>query len=649
MVEVHLPRRRRRRIRATIALTLSVAMATATAVYIAVTRPDHEAQIEALVQDAIPLLERTSIPDSWAVEDRKAEERRLSEAMAGMGDLRPKVTLSEVDVADDNKTATATLDIAWKVHKGKASWEYEGSLRLNRESGGWKGQWSLQVLAPDLNDGEGLRAVRLEAPRGEIVGDENEPIVTERQVYRVGIDRSAVSKGVAVRSAKQLADAVDVEAGPYVAAVRNAGDEAFVEAITYRLGDPDLRQVRHEIPKIKGAKATPDRLPLAPTSTFAREVLGQVGPATAEAIEDSDGAIRDGDMIGLGGLQEKHDTSLRGRSGFEVQAVNLDDQTHRPLHRLDPVGGKDLKVALGVEYQKAAEDVLTEAPKASALVAIRPSDGAVLALANGPGSKGQATASLGQYAPGSTFKAVTALALLREGTAPDSEMRCSNTISVDGRSFKNYDDFPSNRTGTMTLKDAIATSCNTALIGDRDSLSSGSLRSAADSLGITQEPGLGVPAAMGDVPKPPAGTQMAAAMIGQGEVITTPLAMATAMASIAEGDRVTPRLVKSAKKGADAPGEAVTKAEARQVRDMMRAVVTDGSATFLADNPGEPVIAKTGTAEYGDDVPPRTHAWMIAAQGNLAVAVFVEDGSGGAGAAGPLIDDFLETIHTGQE
>ena len=87
--------------------------------------------------------------------------------------------------------------------------------------------------------------------------------------------------------------------------------------------------------------------------------------------------------------------------------------------------------------------------------------------------------------------------------------------------------------------------------------------------------------------------------------------------------------------------------ESEQLRSLMRAVVTDGSATFLADLPGEPVLAKTGTAEYGTDSPPRTHAWMIGIQGDLAVAVFVEDGARGASTAGPLLKDFLRRIEEG--
>ena len=74
---------------------------------------------------------------------------------------------------------------------------------------------------------------------------------------------------------------------------------------------------------------------------------------------------------------------------------------------------------------------------------------------------------------------------------------------------------------------------------------------------------------------------------------------------------------------------------------MLRGVVTSGSGSLLADVPGPPVIAKTGTAEFEKNGEIRTHAWMIAAQGDLAVAVFVDEGESGSGTAGPILESFL--------
>ena len=53
------------------------------------------------------------------------------------------------------------------------------------------------------------------------------------------------------------------------------------------------------------------------------------------------------------------------------------------------------------------------------------------------------------------------------------------------------------------------------------------------------------------------------------------------------------------------------------------------------------MIAKTGTAEFDKDGKTLTHAWMVAAQGDLAVAVFVDEGASGSGTAGPILEQFL--------
>ena len=76
----------------------------------------------------------------------------------------------------------------------------------------------------------------------------------------------------------------------------------------------------------------------------------------------------------------------------------------------------------------------------------------------------------------------------------------------------------------------------------------------------------------------------------------------------------------------------------------MRGVVEQGSGTFLADVPGEPVLAKSGTAEFGDANALKQHVWMIGIQGDLAVAVFVNEGEGGATTAGPLLEAFLRAV-----
>ena len=79
----------------------------------------------------------------------------------------------------------------------------------------------------------------------------------------------------------------------------------------------------------------------------------------------------------------------------------------------------------------------------------------------------------------------------------------------------------------------------------------------------------------------------------------------------------------------------------------MRAVVTEGTGGALTDVPGGEVSAKTGTAEYGVEDPPRSHAWIIGFQGDIAFAVFVEGGESGSWTAAPIAAAFLTALAGG--
>ena len=215
---------------------------------------------------------------------------------------------------------------------------------------------------------------------------------------------------------------------------------------------------------------------------------------------------------------------------------------------------------------------------------------------------------------------------------------------VDGKTFKNYDDYPSSGLGRISFEDALANSCNTAFISQRDKLGPQSLAQAAAALGLGVDHDTGFSSYFGEVGQSASETQAAASMIGQGTVLASPMAMATVVASVVKGSAVLPRLVPDHEVQQKPPAEPLTAAEAGQLRTMMRAVVERGSGTVLGDLPGGPVIAKTGTAEFGDKPPLPTHAWMVAGRGDLAVAVFVERGDSGSGTAGPILRQFLQDV-----
>jgi cell division protein FtsI/penicillin-binding protein 2 len=312
---------------------------------------------------------------------------------------------------------------------------------------------------------------------------------------------------------------------------------------------------------------------------------------------------------------------------------------------MEPRAGRPLATTLDLRLQSLAERGLADVEPASALVAIRPSTGDILAAASGPGSAGLSTATVGRYAPGSTFKVVSSLALLRSGVRPATPVSCPATTVVDGKTFKNYDDYPAGALGRIPLGTAVANSCNTAFVTERDRVTQAALADAAAALGVGVDHDLGFPAYFGSVPASDAEagseTGHAASMIGQGRVLASPLAMAAVAASVGHGGVVVPRLLPGQPRDDASPPEPLTRAEATELRSLLRGVVTRGSGSFLESLPGAPVLAKTGTAEFGDREPLQTHAWMIAVHGDLAVAVFVEVGESGSRTAGPILEEFL--------
>ncbi|MFS3128345.1 penicillin-binding transpeptidase domain-containing protein [Nocardioides sp. Bht2] len=547
----------------------------------------------------------------------------------------------EVEVAGvETDGDAAEVELAWQWQVGEEPWSYATTAQLTRDGDSWSVRWEPELVEPSLADGEQLALSRQSARRGEILGRGKTPIVTERDVVRYGLDKTKIKKAQVAPSARQIARALDVDVAGFVKRAKAAGDKAFVEALTLRADDA-RELVPASFESIPGAVGIGTTKPLAPTRDFALPLLGTVGEATAEIVKESDGAVQPGDQVGISGLQARYDEQLRGVPGARITATG--DGDPRVLHESEPVDGEPLTLTLDVVLQRRAEQILADVGPASAIVAIDPATGNLVAAASGPGSTGQNTATFGRYAPGSTMKVVSSLALLRSGLGPNSMVECPATLSVDGKRFKNYSDYPAASLGRIPLREAVAQSCNTAFVGQYAKLSDDALTDAAAALGLGVDHDLGFPAYFGQVPAPAGKTEKAADLIGQGKVLASPMAMATVAASVRAGKTVLPRLIVGREVTQEEPAVPLTASEAKQLRALMRGVVTSGSGRFLADLGGD-LGAKTGTAEYGEPDNSgalATHTWMIAQRPGLAVAVFVETGQSGSVTAGPLLKSFL--------
>lgn len=597
----------------------------------------------------------------------EAATASVRNAVGGLADVPRNVRVVGVTrKPGDDDTATATLGWTWTV-PSTAGWSYQTQATLHlAEDKSWHVTWTPTLVEPTLTAAEHFTLERRQGARGSVLDGDGNVLVGLRDVYRVGIDKGRIPAEQAAASATALAQLMGIDPAAYVKLVGASGAKQFVPAITLRVDDPRIAGHTEAVQAIPGGAAIADQAMLAPSATFARAVLGTVGPATAEIVAKSGGRVGATDTVGLSGLQARYDAYLAGSPGLTVRAVGNDAAgaaTSRTLFTEPPVPGRSLSTMLEPAAQNAAEAALAGTTVPAALVAIRPSTGEIVASANGPATAGLDVADSGHAAPGSTFKLVTSLALLRAGLTPDSPLPCNDSVTVDGRVFGNYADYAAGHNGTIPLRLALAYSCNTAYISQHDLVSQDDLADAAAALGVGVSFDTGFGGFLGSVPRAATATEHAASMIGQGKVEVSALAVATIAASIVNGSTVVPRLVE--RPPADAPTSAtgptsatsatsaassvptappppakpLTAAEAEALRAMMRGVVTDGTARSLAA--AGVVGAKTGTAEYGTETPPRTHAWIVGFRGDLAVAVYVEDGQSGSGTAGPLLAAFL--------
>jgi hypothetical protein len=562
---------------------------------------------------------------------------------SGLGNVPVKVTVTSLTREGDK--ATGRLSVSWTVAEG-ATWAYPMPISLQRS--GIKGSevWavvareSASMWAPGLSTDAKLVANRTWGRRGDVLGPDGSPILAVGKVFDVAIDPARASAQTVATLERVLKEPAGTLVDRYTAA-KASGSNAPIPVIAYR--EARFRALKPQLDALEGVIYPPRMQPLAPTSTFARPLLGFYGPVTAEAIKNGKGRYVAGDYAGLSGLQGQYDEVLGGTPGLIVTAS---DKPGAPLFEKAATAGAPMTLTLDRKTQQAAESALAGSRKvASSLVAVDVSTGDLLAVANSP-SDGSNRALLGRYQPGSTLKVATTYSLLGKGLSPSKTVPCPKSVMVDGLKVTNYE---GESFGRVPFSKDFAHSCNTAFTQLAATMGDSDVHDAAAALGVGVgwDKHLGITGTFGgSVPVATSKTDRAATAFGQARTEASPASLAVMAASVARGSYIEPALIRSpAVAGADrAPRPLDTKAVG-ELRQLMRLVVTDGTATIaLKGVTGGPVFGKTGTAEHGTNTPPDTRAWFVGWQGNVAFAVLVEEGRSGAKVAAPLAKAFLMNL-----
>lgn len=556
-------------------------------------------------------------------------QEELELLFSGMDGIHPSFAVDTVAYLPEERAAVVGFDVT--VEASEDPWKYETEATLKWVDDVWRLEWQPSVVHPKLSEETRLRRTETAPRRAAINDHQGLAIVEEVTLYQVGLDKGAAQASVWDEAARHLAGILGMDADAYAAKVLAGGDRQFVVAKTMRQED-----IPAEVTEVPGLHVQETTSSQGPYAGFASSLLGTVGHPTKEMIDKSGGKLSATDVVGLSGLQSRYDERLRGVAGVTVEVVprkGVEDVAEIVVYQQDQSVGTPLDTSLDRGLQEKAEQILEGQEGVAALVAIDVATGGIRAAAQSKAAGDYPHATFGRYAPGSTFKVASALAMVRSGKTARSTVECTPSHEVAGHTFRNYPGY--GHTGSIPLADAIAYSCNTAFTRASTSISGEQLHAAASSLGVGTDYDAGFSSYFGTV-EPGNEIDLAASMIGQGQVTMSPMGMAAVAASVAKGATVIPWLV--AGEEAQSTAAPLTEAEATELRTMLEATVDHGTGTSLK---GVAKGAKSGTAEWGPSDNQQTHAWMIAYTDSLAVAAFVEVGDSGGTVAAPLIKQLL--------
>jgi cell division protein FtsI (penicillin-binding protein 3) len=443
------------------------------------------------------------------------------------------------------------------------------------------------------------RVLDLEPPRGTIYDARGRVLAVSVEVDSVFAEPSRVVDRAA--TARQLARVLGLDAAELEQRLGQERDFVFVAR---KLDPPQASAVRElELPGIHFLRESKRYYPLR---DLAAQVLGFVGT----------------DHKGLAGLEAHYDRVVAGRPG---RRTVLRDAHRRTLlsHRLSYVEaepGADLHLTLDAVVQHVVERELAVAvakhhARGGTAVVLDPRTGAVLALASVPSydpnrfrdaapARWRVPAVTDAFEPGSTFKLVTASAVLAHGVLTlDDVLDCEmGGITLAGVLIRDHHAF-----GRLTVRQVLAKSSNVGTIKLALQLGEVRLFEAVRAFGFGERTGVDLPGESPGIVRPlRSWSALSKAYVSFGqEVSVTPLQLARAVAAVANGGRLRRPYVVARMTGEEGEedlagpfdqGQAIPPGVAAQLADVLATVVAEGTGRQAAVE-GYPVAGKTGTAQ----------------------------------------------------
>jgi cell division protein FtsI/penicillin-binding protein 2 len=545
------------------------------------------------------------------------------------------LTLTMGNISQQADTATAQFEASVNLGRGGAPWNYRGSFDLRRVGSGWKVVWSPAVIVPGLRPGLRLAVVSTVPERAQLLDAEGAPLAPSSLVYTVGVVPDRLQNPA--RTASGLARATGLSASQLLGWITEAPGAGFLELV--RFSPAGYYRLSGRLSRVPGLMIERQRMRLF--DSIAGAVSGTVGGEASSLLQVEGIPYRPGTTVGQSGLQQTFQRTLVGAPTTEVVMENATGQVVSVQQRWIGHPGTDVRTTINASVQEAANKALESARGSAAIVAVSPTTGHVLAVAQrDAGDMPPVQALSGKYQPGQAFTIVSTAALLNTGLIRvNTPIPCGASNPVGGENFTNDPPVPNRG----TFRADFAEACSTAFAGLSLRLSARELRDAAAGFGLGKAWQLPLSAFAGAMRTPSNQAELAEDSIGTGSVQVSPLDMAIAAAVVQSAKWHPPSLVTNPPDPGLTPTVPFQAQVVSALQALMRSAVTNGAGR--AANVGTtPVYGQVGSSPAGPNG--LRSAWFVGFQGNVAFAVLELTRSARTSAA-PLAGRFLNELQAG--
>lgn len=538
-----------------------------------------------------------------------------------LGVKRVKVTPLATEEKDwKGEKAALPIKVEMDTAAGPVFFKKQAVLKKEEtdEEEAWFIDWDVSYIFPEMQEGDKVRIETLKGSRGQIFDRNGNSLAVNGQGYSAGVQAGEIDDNAAAKS--KLAALLGVTTEFIDKQLQQSWVQPGYFVPLKDLSADDEKKLG-ELRKVKGFAAEEVAMRQYPYKEALGHLTGYVGDINSEELEKlKSKGYSAHDKVGKRGLEQLLEEELRAEDG---KRIYIEKEKGEPVMVAEQAAknGKDVKVAINAELQKAIYEQFKGKPGTAA--AVDPKTGEVLALVSSPAfnpnefvlgvsnSRYQELESdpakpllnrfAATYSPGSTIKPITAAIALKAGTLdPAKERPIKGLHWQPDASWGSYSVTRVKDPGEpVNLKEALIYSDNiyfaqTALEAGKEKMENG-----LQSFGYGEKLPFAYPIRKSQISN--SGTLDKEILLGdtgygQGEVLSSMLHLATAYSAIVnDGTMMKPQLYAEAKPAVWKEG-LLSKESADLLKQNLRLVVEKGTAKE-ADLPGFALAGKTGTAE----------------------------------------------------